>query len=340
MRKRLTEYLNSGFVEAANALRPKNAKTKIIAYVESYDDISFWRSVFDEYENDKFHFEIMLPARRSLTKGKKQAMMNMLGKGVGKNMIACVDSDYDFLMQGATSASRQLIGNRFILHTYAYAIENLKCYAGSLKRLCVQSTLNDMDVIDIEAFMKLYSRICYPLFLWNILLYREHDLSTMSMQKFCEIVRITSFTISNPEYSLKQLSLRVKHRIMLLEKSFQNLLHKYEALKQEFAKLGIVEDETYLYIQGHHIMDGVVLRVLTPVCKHLRNKRETEIQRFACHRQQYNNELSAYRHSQCDVRIMLQKNTDYKEATPYKWLQRDIEELLSYIDTENCKVAQ
>ncbi|MBQ2877676.1 MAG: DUF4435 domain-containing protein, partial [Bacteroidaceae bacterium] len=116
--KKFTEYLNSKFLAAANALRPKKAKTRIVAYVESYEDISFWRSVFDEYENDKFHFEVLLPARRSLTKGKKRAMMNMLGKGVGQNMIACVDSDYDYLLQGATETSRQLIGNKYILHTY------------------------------------------------------------------------------------------------------------------------------------------------------------------------------------------------------------------------------
>ena len=95
--KRLTEYLNSNFIEAANALRPKRAAQRIIAYVESYDDISFWRSVFNEYESEKVHFEIMLPARTTLTKGKKQAMMNLLGKAYGRNMIACVDSDYDYL---------------------------------------------------------------------------------------------------------------------------------------------------------------------------------------------------------------------------------------------------
>ena len=91
--KRLTEYLNSNFIEAANALKPKRAAQRIIAYVESYDDISFWRSVFDEYEDERFHFEVMLPARTNLTKGKKRAMMNLLGNAYGKNMIACVDSD-------------------------------------------------------------------------------------------------------------------------------------------------------------------------------------------------------------------------------------------------------
>ena len=327
--KRLTEYLNSNFIEAANSLRPKRAAQRIVAYVESYDDISFWRSVFNEYESEKVHFEILLPARSKLTKGKKQAMMNMLGKAYGRNMIACVDSDYDYLLQGATSTSRQMLENRYILHTYAYSIENFRCYADSLKQVCVLCTQNDSNVIDFKEFFKLYSRICYPLFVWNILLYRRHDTRSMSMLRFCEIVRITSFTIGKPAYSLQQLGTRVNHNIQLLEKQFPELIDEQKKLSKEFETLGIHPDETYFYIQGHHIMNSVVLRVLQPVCRHLRNKREEEIGRLAYHRQQYNNELASYRHSQCDVGMMLNKNTDYKQAPPYKKLKADIEELLS-----------
>ena len=326
--KRLTEYLNSNFIEAANSLRPKRAAQRIIAYVESYDDISFWRSVFNEYESDKVHFEIMLPARTKLTKGKKQAMMNLLGKAYGRNMIACVDSDYDYLLQGATSTSQQMLENKYILHTYAYSIENFRCFADSLKQVCVLCTQNDSNIIDFKEFFKLYSRICYPLFVWNILLYRQRDTKTMSMLHFCEIVRLSSFTVNNPVYSLQQLSNRVKHNIKMLEKQFPELKEEYRKLDEELATLGISPDETYFYIQGHHIMNGVTMRIMQPVCRHLRSKREAEIERFAYHRQQYNNELASYRHSQCDVATMLCKNTDYKNATPYKRLKADIERLL------------
>ena len=329
---RLTEYLNSKFIEAANALRPKKAQHRIIAYVESYDDISFWRSVFNEYENGRYHFEVMLPARSSLTKGKKQAMMNMLGKAYGKNMIACVDSDYDYLLQGATSTSRQLIDNPYVLHTYAYAIENLKCNAASLKQVCVLSTLNDRNVIDFNEFMRLYSQICFPLFAWNILFYRKHDTKSMSILSFCEIVRLSSFTIGNPAYSLQQLSQRVEHNIALLEKRFPQYTQEHQSLMKELVELGINPEETYFYIQGHHLMNNVILRMLTPICRHLRNKREEEIQKLAYHRQQYNNELSSYRHSQCDVALMLNKNIDYKESTPYLRLKADIERLLTELE--------
>ena len=79
-------------------------------------------------------------------------------------------------------------------------------------------------------------------------------------------------------------------------------------------------------------MNSVVLHVLQPVCRHLRNKREEEIERYAYHRQQYNNELASYRHSQCDVAMMLSKNTDYKSSTPYLRLKADIEKLLETIE--------
>ena len=330
--KRLTEYLNSNFIEAANSLRPKRAAQRIIAYVESYDDISFWRSVFNEYESERIHFEIMLPARTKLTKGKKQAMMNMLGKAYGRNMIACVDSDYDYLLQGATSTSQQMLENKYILHTYAYSIENYRCYADSLKQVCVLCTQNDSNVIDFNEFFKLYSRICYPLFVWNVLLYRKRDTKTMSMLHFCEIVRLSSFTVNNPAYSLQQLSNRVKHNIKMLEKQFPELKEEYRKLDEELATLGISPDETYFYIQGHHIMNGVTMRIMQPVCRHLRSKREEEIERYAYHRQQYSNELASYRHSQCDVATMLSKNTDYKSATPYTRLKADVERLLLTIE--------
>ena len=338
--KPLTQYLNSDFVAAANALRPKKARHRIVAYVESYEDISFWRSLFDEYENEKYHFEVMLPARSSLSKGKKQAMMNMLGKAFGKNMIACVDSDYDYLLQGATETSRQMIGNPYIMHTYAYAIENYQCYAESLHQVCVQSTQNDTRLMDITAFMRLYSRICFPLFAWSILLYREHDLSTMPLLKFCDIVRLTSFNIGHPEHSLKQLNGRVVHNLAMLRRKRGDLYGKYQQILKELPTLGVTEESVYLYIQGHHIMEGVVMRILNPLCRSLRHAREEEIQNLAYHRVQYTNEISAYRHSQCDLMMALRRNTNYKSSEPYKRLKADVESLLHSFDAAPAAGAE
>ena len=41
--------------------------------------------------------------------------MNQLGKQLGENMIACVDSDYDYLLQGRTNTSRYIIENPYVM---------------------------------------------------------------------------------------------------------------------------------------------------------------------------------------------------------------------------------
>ena len=65
MGKRLRDNITSGYFEAANKLNSKRARSKIIAYVESYDDVFFWRTVLSRFEDDTRYFEVMLPRVRA-----------------------------------------------------------------------------------------------------------------------------------------------------------------------------------------------------------------------------------------------------------------------------------
>ncbi|MBQ2195967.1 MAG: DUF4435 domain-containing protein, partial [Prevotella sp.] len=90
MSQRLKDNLNSFYFEAANKLTSKNARRRIAAYVESYDDIFFWRSVLARFEDDTRYFEVLLPTRMNrLDRGKKAAMMRLLSESVGTDTIAC-----------------------------------------------------------------------------------------------------------------------------------------------------------------------------------------------------------------------------------------------------------
>ena len=93
MAKRLVDNLTTNYLEAAQRLNSKHARHKIVAFVEGYDDILFWRNLLSAMENDRYYFEVMLPSRTSLQKGKKSALMNTLGTGLGQYIIACVDAD-------------------------------------------------------------------------------------------------------------------------------------------------------------------------------------------------------------------------------------------------------
>ena len=332
MGKRLSDNLSSLYIGAANRLKPKKARRKIVAYVESYDDVSFWRTLLGEFEDDTRYFEVMLPSKTTLAKGKKSVLMNELGSQLGQNMIACVDSDYDYLLQGATHTSRYIINNKYVFHTNAYAIENYQCYSGALHEVCVMATLNDHPLVDFVAFMKMYSQIAYPLFIWSVWFYRKHILSEFSLLDFCSFVKLDQVSVYRPERSLENMSRRVRRKLQELEHRHPKAIGEIEAMKEEFAQLGVYPDNTYMFIQGHHIMDSVVMKLLTPVCNVLRREREAEIKELAEHDMQFHNELTSYQRRQLGVDIVLRKHTSYKESPLYKRLESDIRRFLKHID--------
>ena len=259
-----------------------------MAYVESYDDVAFWRTLLAEFENEERYFQVMLPSSTSLAKGKKSVLMNALNTdGLGQSLIACVDSDYDFLLQGRTSLSRKINRNPYIFQTYGYAIENFHCYAESLHEVCVQATLNDRHLVDFPEFMRRYSRVAYPLFLWNVWFYRQHDTYSFPMYDFNACVRLQEVSLKHPYRCLEQMEEGVAEKLDELQKDFPQYVEPVKALGEELTQLGLTPDTTYLYIQGHHIMDGVVMKLLAPICTQLRREREQEIKRLTKLKRRY-----------------------------------------------------
>ena len=58
MAQTLRDNLTSSYFNAANRLYSKKARRRIVAYVESYDDVPFWRTLFEEFENDECYFQV------------------------------------------------------------------------------------------------------------------------------------------------------------------------------------------------------------------------------------------------------------------------------------------
>ena len=224
--------------------------------------------------------------------------------------------------------SRKINRNPYIFQTYGYAIENFHCFADSLREVCVQATLNDRFILDFPAFLKRYSQIAYPLFLWNVWFYRQHDTHTFPMYDFNACVRLQEVNIRHPYSSLDAMQRTVSAKLSELETRFPKYIEHVDRLGEELQRLGLTPDTAYLYIQGHHIMDCVVLKLLIPVCTVLRREREQEIKRLAEHNEQFRNELTGYENSQANVELMLKKNSGYKNLYLYQWLKEDIREFL------------
>ena len=162
--KNIENYIASNRQNAFNALRLKSKPKEVRVYVESTSDIGFWYSIFEPYEKQaqiKLRFSAY---SNDLTTGKDN--LEKLFPETGQYLIICLDSDYDYLIQSALAET--IKQNPCIFQTYAYAMENLKCYAEGLNSLCIRATNSTDDTVDLTEFLKDYSRIIYPLLLWNI----------------------------------------------------------------------------------------------------------------------------------------------------------------------------
>ena len=72
-------------------------------------------------------------------------------------------------------------------------------------------------------------------------------------------------------------------RVRQLQKENPNAKESYLKLKDELRSLGVTPSTTYLYIQGHHLFDNIIVPVLKRVCDLLVREREDEINRNAVH---------------------------------------------------------
>lgn len=337
MGKRLRDNINSQYFQAANALRPKQARRRIVAYVESYDDIYFWRTVLGPFENEQRYFEVMLPSKQTLQRGKKSVLMNFIEGQTGPDMIACVDADYDYLLQGVTACSDKILNSPYVFHTYVYAIENYQCYAPSLHDVCVAVTLNDHRIFDFEDYFRQFSEAIFPLFVWSVWAYRSGNYGRFKLTDFTRICDPGGFTIQHPELSLQNVRRKVFQKVRALQQLFPNNKESYLQLKSELIALGVTPPTTYLYIQGHHLFDTVVAPILTKVCSQLRQERQNEISHSKAHRTQKRNEMSCYENSRQDIKTMLKKNTGYIQCEQFRHLQDDVRRYLN-LNQKECQL--
>ena len=163
------------------------------------------------------------------------------------------------------------------------------------------------------------------------LVYRQRNLNEFSLFDFCSFVRLDHVSVRQPEQCLLAMDKRVKRKLAELEKKHTDALDEIESMKAEFSYLGVTPENTYMFIQGHHIMESVVMKVLTPVCNALRREREEEIKALAEHHTQFNNELTSYERRILGVDVVLRKHTGFKDSPVYKRLTDDIRTFLKNI---------
>ncbi|MBO5813156.1 MAG: DUF4435 domain-containing protein [Alistipes sp.] len=315
-------------------------KRLVKVYVEGYEDVAFWRCIFDHFRNPYLRFEISVPTRPDLPKGKK-VLMSMIPTSSEEKLL-CVDSDFDYLFGERTEQSRTVNNSRYMFHTYAYATENFLCYAPSLHNICVKATKNDTRIFDFVKFMEEYSLIIYPVFLWYAYSAQMGTESIFTLNDFRSTVRLGYLDIKeNGRSTLEWLRGNVSSRLRALERNYPQMQQPVEDFGRYLRdSKDVVPEQTYLYMHGHTLMDNVVMVLLTDVCDHLRKLSQARISSSSKEGIALRDEMSNYNNSLRSIRDVLLDNENYTSCPLYKRLSLDIEHYLQHTISQmqrNCE---
>lgn len=307
---------------------PDTSEKRLVkVYVEGYEDVAFWRAIFDHFRNPYIRFEISVPDRGDLPKGKK-VVMSMIPRS-SEELLLCVDSDFDYLFEGATETARLVNESPFLFHTYAYATENYLCYAPSLHNVCVKATKNDTRIFDFVRFMEGYSRTIYPLFVWYAFSAMQSEEHIFPLADFKAAVRLGYLDLTaNGDNTLLWLGRNVMRRERMLREKNPAMVEPMQRFEQLLSARGVTPETTYLYMHGHTLMDNVVLVCLQTVCEKLRELSLARIHASEKKGLALKNELANYNNSQRSIRDVLLDNENYTECPLYEQLRGDIERYL------------
>ena len=338
LEKMRAKALACGKVDVATlptALPINDGKRLVRVFVEGYEDVAFWRGIFDHFSNPYLRFEISVPTRKDLPKGKK--VLLSMAHEADEELLLCMDSDFDYLFDDEDEVSRQIVESPFMFHTYTYATENYLCYAPSLHNVCVKAVKNDAHIFDFEQFMADYSRTIYPLFLWYAYSASRKTENVLPLIDFKSSVRIGYLDIeANGANTIAWLKRNVERRVTSLEEDNPEMASEIPAFAERIKKKGVEPELTYLFMHGHTLMDNVVLTVLSGVCEKLR---QISLSQIICSSKEgvaLKNEMSNYTNTLRSIRDVLLDNENYTSSPLYKRLKADIQR---YIDATISKMG-
>jgi hypothetical protein len=308
-------------------LPAREGQRLIEVHVEGYDDVAFWRGVFDEFESERVTFEISVPPRPDLAKGKR-VVMDMIPRS-SPALLLCVDSDFDYLFGGRTPQSKRVLKAPYLFHTYAYATENYLCWAPALHTVCTRATKNDARIFDFERFLEAYSRVIHPAFAWYAWSACFGDEHIFKLIDFKNTVRLNYLEVrDNGADTLEWLRGNVERRVRHLEQNYPQHTAGVALFVKGLQPRGVTPGETYLFMHGHTLLDNVVMPMLNAVCDKLKQMAGERIISSAQRGVAFSNEISNYRNAQMSVRDTLVHNEGYKGSPLYRRLHSDIGAML------------
>lgn len=232
------------------------AEAKLYGYaaaihLENKNDEIFWSKILKHaYPDKKFRF---IASSRNISGNTTCGCTQCLQYKdfLSERFWIAIDSDYRYLNQ-----QEDIDANHFILQTYTYSFENHFCFSDNVNRAEMMAC--GIQKIDFQRFLTDYSRIIYPLMVWQLYL------QSVSPEAFPQRVfhRLLNLTLGHKatENNGASVLLQLKERAHKLETHLKRQYPEADPtwFEARCQTLGVHRDNCYLFVRGHQLYDLIV----------------------------------------------------------------------------------
>lgn len=261
---------------AATAKFGADKRETIVAYVESYDDQRLWSNILQNEivtsNNIKIVFKV--PSLDSEANGKS-SLVNSFNQGdlvPGKNLIICIDSDFDYAfgcVQG--SIKENLYSNDYVFQTYAHSAENHYYTTSGLEHICEMACCSTLTLaFCIERYTKSWSEVIFELYTKILFLRKigEHAKYKLYIEKINELLE----TIYSGRLNVNKfdaLLVRTNKEVCLIIKDIDKDHHfdvSYNDFIKELDSKGFNKNNINYLFRGHDLENRFLSNVCVSLC--------------------------------------------------------------------------
>lgn len=305
---------NSEEFEKENLLT--NRPNCVHVIVEDEDDCRFWNDLLC-YSMPNLVFDINpYQNGKNLTKGKHRLLNDVTR--YGKWYIACVDSDYDYLLDDI-SPYYQSLQCPFVIQTQVYSFENYVCNPSTLQKVCFQAVLCN-STYNFVTFINKLSKLLYPILTWSLYLQSIGDTNSFKIgSDWGNILPCAEGLDKKTEQELlDKVDSLVTQKINNLKQNHPNEQANVESFGISLrSKFDLKPSNAYMYVQGHALFSYVLNVLIKPTCEDLRRTRINFIKQNCINPNQLQDSLNHYKTRCHDYETSLMDNFEYKYNNPY-----------------------
>ena len=284
---------------------------RVTVEVEDNIDREFWRDLLSDLCPEK---ELHFNCYQTIVKGKDVVLAKgktriiKMADTLNDYHIGCVDSDYDWLLSDCTENGKVITGNKYLLQTYAYSIENLMCLSSTLEEFCQDATEETME-FDLADYVSRLSQTVYPLLIWSLYLSCQGN-ETFTPTAWRDVL---VNTIRDAEASLAMVAEKTKEKVETLDKDFASEIDEKDKLEAKLAdEKSVNSDNAYLFVRGHELFDHLLNSVLNPMMSAHRQQHYKKLQDSDSDSEERKSCLRAYQAKDGSIKHLLSHNYRYK----------------------------